>query len=446
MATNKLYKNQQTSSNNKLTKTFLLQHFTKLPVPSFILSNIKELSKVYSEESLSPVAGKEFKLPMSKAIMPPWKVDTTSGKGSYGQSRKGYRQYEEVDDDKGIMIANDNKHSNVNNAPLWFDSKETTTRKEDFSMEEIASRQFSLEEEKANFRKKAEGSDKARDNKNIEDIFASFEDGGEFSNIDVKFENSLKKDTFVDPAIASTTQAINLTELEPELIKDGKEEEAPVWDSYTAEEIKNESQKYMDNWGVPLDTVKGTHYDFGEEMGNPNGTYHENNPFCHPSLNAKESDRVWYYNDNQNCIQGPFSGIEMFEWFKGGYFHPGLLLRCGKYSAFITLRDYFVSISYKPDETQLINPDRMYYESRDLAMENLAGQFSPLSLESPRPYYQSSPMIGYIAPMHSYYPNYPSPSYAARGYIAEPSVRMRAPNPASYQPESNMFFARPNYR
>jgi hypothetical protein len=419
-------------TNTKLTKAFILQRFIKLPPPTFFTANIKQLAGVYNEDSLSPISSREFTLPMSRAIMPPWKVDGSSNKGGY--IKKSYRQYEEFDDgDKGIMIANENKHSNMNNAPLWFDSKETAMQKEDFSMEGIANRQFSIEEEKANFRKKAEDPGK----KDIEDIFASFEDGGEFSSVDVKFEKSLKKESFKDPAIAAATGTIDISELESEIIKDT--EEAPVWNSYTAEEIKNESQKHMDNWGVSTDIHYGS-----EEIAALNGNYQEMNPFCHSSLNAKELDRVWYYNDNQNCIQGPFNSIEMYEWYKGGYFHPGLLLRCGKYSAFITLRDFFISINYESNELQ--SPDRVYYGLHDLAMEDLAGRFSSLSIENPRPYYHPTPMLGYIAQMPAYFQNYPSPSYVSRTY--DPSIGMRPPHIAPYQPEQRIFYSniRPSYR
>jgi len=427
-------------TNTKLTKSFILQHFTKLSAPAFLTANIKQLAGVYNEESLSPISFKEFTLPMNKAIMPPWKVDGVSNKGGY--MRRNHRQYEEFgENDKGIMIANDNKHSSMNNAPLWFDSKETTVQKDYFSMEEIASRQSSVEEEKANYHKKAEDLDKIEKRKKIEDIFASLEDEGEFSNVDVKFERLLKEKSLTDPAIASTTGIIDLSKLESELIKDGEEGEAPVWVSYTAEEIRSESQKHMDNWGVSKDI----HHGFEEEIGTSNGKYQEMNPFCHPSLNAKELDRIWYYNDNQNCVQGPFNSIEMFEWYKAGYFHPELPLRWGKYFVFISLRDFFISINYKP-RSEVRSPGRVYYEPHNLAMEELTGRFTPLSLGNSRPFYQPTPMLGYIAPVPFYFHNYQSPTYVSRGY--DPSIRMRTPHTTPYQPEQGAFYSNPrsNYR
>ncbi|KAF2004698.1 hypothetical protein P154DRAFT_519173 [Amniculicola lignicola CBS 123094] len=39
-------------------------------------------------------------------------------------------------------------------------------------------------------------------------------------------------------------------------------------------------------------------------------------------------DRMrWIYRDPQGVIQGPFSGLEMHDWYKGGYFSPELLVK-----------------------------------------------------------------------------------------------------------------------
>eukprot|EP00826_Nyctotherus_ovalis_P050711 TRINITY_DN6250_c0_g1_i6.p1 TRINITY_DN6250_c0_g1~~TRINITY_DN6250_c0_g1_i6.p1 ORF type:complete len:186 (-),score=33.87 TRINITY_DN6250_c0_g1_i6:201-758(-) len=175
-----------------------------------------------------------------------------------------------------------------------------------------------------------------------------------------------------------------------------------------------------------------------------NGSYQEINPFCHPSLNVSEAERVWYYNDNQNCIQGPFTSTEMYEWYKGRYFHPGLLLRYGKNSPFITLRDFFVSVNYRGSEEY----GGAYYEGHGLAMEDLAGRFSPLSLESPRGYYQPQPMVGYVAQVPAYFQNYPSSTYVPRGYVSASPIRVRGPYPGNYPQDQGMFFTstRPSYR
>lgn len=37
-------------------------------------------------------------------------------------------------------------------------------------------------------------------------------------------------------------------------------------------------------------------------------------------MNVGLHDKVWYYEDMQRIVQGPFSPEEMNSWYKSGYF------------------------------------------------------------------------------------------------------------------------------
>ena len=263
----------------------------------------------------------------------------------------------------------------------------------------------------------------------------------------------------MDPAIASASGAIDMNNIEAEMLKGAKPEEdleeKPVWDSFTAEEIKNESQKNFDNWGLTMDPSKSLQYEYINQPAHRyQEKYREENPFCHPSLNASEVERIWYYNDNQNVIQGPFNSIEMFDWFKNGYFVSGLLLRCKRHVSFITLRDFFTSINYRPNQRstpEFNNPPEMYYDPNDPRMGGLSDQFQSFGLENPRQMYQPAqyrPMGGYVAPMHpAYFQGYPGPSYDQSNYMEDPPMHhgvrgeMQQELPAEgYPPEPGMYF------
>ncbi len=536
-------------SYGKLTRTLMLSLYVKRPVPTHILDGIRGLKDVYSEESISPAGLSEFTLPMSKAIMPPRKMGPYESKPSHAGHHDSRRPEEEYsENDQGIVSATDNSHSNLNNAPLWFDSDTTSGKLPDmkddggFTMEDMARRQLSLEEEKAKFMKnEADAAKPAENNGNknkgtaketnaavttkqkelgtkveLDSIFDKLgaDDEGEYSSIDVKYERALKGNTttnkiaaelFSDPAIASSgdttavahANAIDAKSLEAEILKGAKQEELeddtgeekPVWDAFSAEEIKQQSQKNMDNWGLTLiqdkdslSTVRKEQMRSGEKFNSmaagadpaiagrgynittngitspaanssngligatagaikkpymeepqPAPVKVENkNPFCHSSLNIKETDRVWYYKDIQNCIQGPFTSIDMYMWYKAGYFPSDLPVSCGEHAPFIPLGDFMNSIKPKapPQPVQHFDHSNMaaFFDSSayvpnpmmaapvravptTISLEELEGRFRPLERIHSEPipyaapleptrgmYYQPQPVPRYIAP------------------------------------------------
>ena len=480
----------------KLTRTVMLSLYSKLPVPSHVLDGIKSLKEAYSEESIQPAGLSEFTLPMSKAIMPPRKTGPYESKGlhtGHSDSRKLDEEYSE--NDQGIVSATDNSHSNVNNAPLWFDSESASDKKplttdEGFTMEDLARRQLSLEEEKAKFMEYSEQTKDAPPKEmgtkvDPEVIFNKLDDEGEYSNIDVKYEKALKggaggnkiaTELFSDPAIemlagdTKSSGAIDAGSLEAEMLKgttkqddleDDTGEEKPVWDAFSAEEIKQQSQNNMDNWGLTLaqdglvsggknDDRKPAEYSgirTGGINGNSNHMYgiaavrevkrpvayaeevtpavpmrvESKNPFCHSSLNIKEPDRVWYYKDIQNCLQGPFTSIEMYVWYKAGYFPHDLPLRCGEHSPFIPLADFLNSVKPRPapEPAQHFDHSNMsaFFDSPFVpapvpmvSLEELEGRFRPLDrarsepVSYPNYYPRHGGYISRPVPMPVYYP------------------------------------------
>ena len=405
----------------KLTKDVMLSLYAKRPVPSSVLDGIKASKEIYSEESIVPASLSEFTLPMAKAIMPPRKIGPYESKDQHGGHREMRKLDEEYsENDQGIITAADNSHSNVNNAPLWFDSEVATSKKadllqddEEFTMENLAKRQLTLEEEKAKFMKGPESKENTKTQPekeslagtkvDLENIFKKLGDEAEDSNIDVKYVKSLRdsankisNELFSDPAIKSSGSikgTIDAKSLETEMLKGTTNQEAaeddgeekPVWDAFSAEEIKQHTQKNIDNWGLTLAQDKnelgtkkenrlgkmeervaekgiiqssntGKSEEAKRPVAPPSGTYAEEmptrteskNPFCHSSLNIKETDRVWHYKDIQNCLQGPFTSIEMYVWYKAGYFPQELPLRCNEHSPFIPLGEFLNSVKPKP--------------------------------------------------------------------------------------------------
>lgn len=67
-----------------------------------------------------------------------------------------------------------------------------------------------------------------------------------------------------------------------------------------------------------------------------------------PFTNSRFSDdatlRVWYYIDEQDAVQGPFTSIEMDNWFDQGYFFNELLIRFNNNNQFNKLIDLFGKI------------------------------------------------------------------------------------------------------
>lgn len=328
----------------KLTRSVLLGLYANSPSP---FDAIKELKEVYSEESIEPEGKKEFNLPMDKAIMPPRRPNMHEGKEAYHK-----------EEEEGIFKGANASHSSMTNAPVWFDSEVAAEKAKDskaeetFSMESLASRQVSLEEEKARFNRSAgNGTEQMGTKVTPGSLFADAENG--YSSVDVKYESSLKgtnriaQELFANPTTESSenVKAIDVGNLEAQMFKTMKQEEmekeeneeVPIWDAYSAEEIKQQSEEDFGTWGQSLNTAEQP---YAERYPDNELPAENANPFCHSSLTIKETDRVWYYRDTQNAVQGPFNSVEMNTWHKAGYFPANLLLKCGKYSPFTPLADF----------------------------------------------------------------------------------------------------------
>lgn len=377
-----------TKSYGKLTRAVLITLYAKSPAPP-CLQNVKNLKDVYSEESIMPQTMAEFTLPMTKAIMPPRRVSVHEHRESHSRYHEGYNR--EEDEDQGIAKAAEISHPSLNNAPLWFDSQvsqakegEAVKSEDLFSIESLASRQLSLEEEKAKFNKKsASGNSENMGIKvSADSLFANNEEEGEYSSVDVKYENALKskhkvaQELFANSHTDSSehSTAIDINNLEAQMMKEVKQEvkedgeEMPVWDAYSAEEIKQEAHHDFSSWRFnlnPLNDIPENSIANAKELGEKKAVREGMNPFCHSSLNITETDKVWYYCDIQKTIQGPFNSIEMNGWNKAGYFPPTLPIRCGKYSPFLPLQDLLSSIKLRQQQ-ELENEYAQHFNASNL--------------------------------------------------------------------------------
>ncbi|MDR3719748.1 MAG: GYF domain-containing protein [Bryobacteraceae bacterium] len=475
-------------SYGKLTKQAMMTLYSKCPALGLIQENIKQYKDVYSEESLVPESFKEFTLPMSKAIMPPRKLggqgmSYADSRGQYGAFRESRRADEadyNIDSDQGILTGTDNNHVSMSNAPLWFDNDSQPQKsadpatKEMLSMEELAGRQASLEEEKAKFMAGSKPNDPIKPRADIESVLNKVGPEFTYSSVDEKLEKVLKKsierDLFGSAGTSADSVATDVSKLkinaidgeslEARMIKEAAtteepedKEERPVWDTFSAEEIKQHTEKHMrdQGWGLTLDQTKdgllgsqpgkkeGDNGMFATKPDAPTAGPNEpqlqpyveepirpiaqapapppeplknenKNPFCHSSLGIKETDRVWFYKDIQNCLQGPFTSIEMYMWYKAGYFFADLPVQCGEGAAFIPLGEFLESTKPRPRPAEPV---------QHFDRSNMAQFFDPALAyaDSARPPRVTSPLE---EPEGN---GYPRPA----AYPAEPDYRGGAP-------------------
>ena len=364
----------------KLTKSIMFSLYKKSPFPASCLESIKAIKDAYVEDSIEPEGVKDFSLPMNKAIMPPRKNNMYDTKEVRGHYQDNYQ----AEEDEGIVKGADNSHSNMSNAPLWFDNKDEITKDSSeksndmFTMEGMANKHISLEEEKARFNKE---STKAGAKINPDSLFSNKEIEEEYSNVDIKYEKSLKdhkiQDLFANSIDnqSENSKAIDIGSIEANMIKGKKpeevdnddEEEMPIWDAFSAEEIKKGSQDDFGSWSQNLNQSTKQRENVSEmnQMYPPNNypiKTEAMNPFCHSSLNIKEADRVWYYTDTQNVVQGPFSSIEMFTWYRSGFFPANLPIKCGRYSPFAPLGELLNSIKQR-QEAELNRPPVQHFNN-----------------------------------------------------------------------------------
>ena len=499
LASDQTARSQPTStlSYGKLDKPLMVTLYKTTQLPASTSENIKKLKEeVYSEESILPESLKEFTLPMSKAIMPPRKAAGSSNahadsKGQYVNFRESRRQEDadNIDDDQGIIDGDDNSHSTVTNAPLWFDAEvqpakkaETANRKEKFKLEDLADRQAALEEEKAKFmatdKSNSNGSKTEKSESlpqpikvDLESIFNKFADNASYSAIDEKYAEKAVKASQVESELFAHVDAKKPADKVAASSENDSEDDdgeaKPVWDSYTAEEIQEHTKKHAQNWGLTLEQDKevllsekglalNKKDDNGmfrmeakylpeepiariEKMPVPEPVKVENkNPFCHSCLNIKETDKVWFYMDMQNCVQGPFNSIEMYMWHKAGYFPAELPLRCGEFAPFTPLAEFLNRVKSKPR----VEPVQHFNQS------NMGAFFaSGLNMDEPsRPVAPTMSSEERFRPAPLYpeeYPEFrPVPLEKAR---SEPAPTWQ-PYPYPYRPAMRPAYQAPYYR
>lgn len=66
-------------------------------------------------------------------------------------------------------------------------------------------------------------------------------------------------------------------------------------------------------------------------------------------------DRVWSYIDEQNTIQGPFTSVEMNNWFEKGYFFNELKICHSSDKKFLSLLDWAIKQSkFESEKNRLV--------------------------------------------------------------------------------------------
>ncbi len=380
-----------------LTRDFMLSLFSEQKETTLIPGWLKAIKTVYSEVPIVPECSKKFQLPMDKCVMPP-RSEYQSGAKSYEDGGNDYYYANPGTEDKGIAT-HDEPEDIQGRVPLWFSSSSSSsaaassapgngtrqTRAPDLSFEDMAKDQDSLEEEKRRFLAGSGMEEKAR----------ALEKECLYSSVDEKVARSLKAqssgvdDIFLHgkdsaPAASENIQAVDMEMLETGLIKPGAptsnnnnlekdadpEEDVPVWNSFSAEEIQRHTREHMDGWGLstgpalPPDPAVQVLNDKMENLGmdppaeederdHPAKIMREDsdNPFCPDYLRISEGDKAWYYKDLQGLIRGPFSSSEMNMWLKAGYLPRDLQIRFGPESTFVPLESFLPADAMPPPAT-----------------------------------------------------------------------------------------------
>lgn len=84
------------------------------------------------------------------------------------------------------------------------------------------------------------------------------------------------------------------------------------------------------------------------------GILDENNRYFCP-LESKPYEKIWFYKDEENKVQGPFSTIMMFNWTINGFFPPDLEIGIGNTDFFVPM-DLFNSLPPMPDPAYYQRP------------------------------------------------------------------------------------------
>ena len=86
----------------------------------------------------------------------------------------------------------------------------------------------------------------------------------------------------------------------------------------------------------------GEHNNNNNNYNNNNNNNSNNNPYIQPGLNIYSEDKgIYYYMDERQNIQGPYTPAQMFKWTLQGYFTSHLLVALGSNSMFLPLHLLF---------------------------------------------------------------------------------------------------------
>lgn len=159
----------------------------------------------------------------------------------------------------------------------------------------------------------------------------------EFSNVDKLYEEKVKKEVEEDESVPEWDEPNPAETLPPVPSKESlKAQPVSYIHKYQTEYLKAEHSK-----GNPFASVI-------LESG-----MIDNQGFVVPLPMTKPYDRIWYYKDPQNLVQGPFSTIEMFNWCTQGYFSSDLPVSHGTREHFIPLRMFNMTRQEAPGVASL---------------------------------------------------------------------------------------------
>jgi len=223
----------------------------------------------------------------------------------------------------------ENTKDSITNVPLWFN--ETLDTELDF-----IAHQRNLEEEKKAFLKKSNNEEINTEKREIEELFKENITKGDMQDI-----NAIDMAT-----LESSLLKVNINPITEDDIQE--DDEVPEWNYYTPEQIIKESNDHEDTWGISS-TKAGSSKDYEKSYEYDNVSQ---NIFCPKYVQIEETDAVWYYKDPKDNIQGPFTPIQMYNWFLAGCFPYTLKVRLKEESPFIPIDMLVMEIAGQSKRTQ----------------------------------------------------------------------------------------------
>ena len=423
-----LAKDEKISKGIGLTKEKVLSLYAKSETTGLISDWVQKEKEIYSEISLPPECSKESSLPMTNFLVASRKSSTHNWVQHSESNTGSNNDVEEIKyEEKGIFLGTEevsnsgNRHYN-SNTPLWYQSdyneegysntdNHTDKSGAKFTLEGLSKRQDALEEEKRKF---------YRDSAKKEDKLEDLAEHCIYSNVDELFEKKINSHKLDDifgksnqeqkESLEANFKALDLSTLEANMIKQASadsnkevkkenevsedeeetsKEEAPVWSTFSAEEIQKQSFKNISNWGIEK-PMFSNNLDSEEEAEEKQQQQKEEtetidtlekektfqditecetieeiptaNPFCPRFLKFRDTDEIWYYKDMQGITRGPFSSLQMHKWYLDNYFPPALQIKCGEDGMLTTLNVFLEGNVHSQIEQQYRPEYRRPYE------------------------------------------------------------------------------------